>query len=655
MLTLLAGCSGTVGSGGHPSQVTIAPPPPGTAPNRIVGTVTYEGAPLPGVTVTLSLTDGSSHAVATDVGGRYEFRSVPAGTYTIRFDLEGLASVTKTGRIENGHISIADAVMSLSGVSEAITVTAVAPSVIESTSVQAWFPPKPGSNAPTRRKRAASPVSVPPSYVPYGVSSQIVFADEDYAKVDEPGFKLAAEEPVSTFSIDCDTASYGTVMRYVDGGLLPPRDAVRIEEMVNYFTYSYPDPDPSEPFSINTEIADCPWRSGHKLLLVGLQGERMKAEDLPPSNLVFLLDVSGSMDMPQKLPLVKDSLKLLVEQLRPQDRVAIVVYAGAAGLVLPSTGGEDKWAILRALDRLQAGGSTAGGAGLMLAYKIGEENFVEKGNNRIILATDGDFNVGISSHADLERIIEDKRRSGVFLSVLGFGFGNYKDARLELLADKGNGNYAFVNNLAEARRILVEQMGGTLFTIAKDVKVQVEFNPVHVGAYRLIGYENRALARKDFDDDRKDAGELGAGHSVTALYEIAPPGRELDVVSRDEMRYQVSAVSEQAWNSGEIGLVRLRYKRPDENESRLLERPVADSNASLYAASDDFRFAVAVVQLGMLLRDSEHKGSAKWKDVADLAAGASAADVSRYRRGFVDLARECARLAKAGRYAERNR
>jgi Ca-activated chloride channel homolog len=401
------------------------------------------------------------------------------------------------------------------------------------------------------------------------------------------------------------------VRRFLNSGQRPPRQAVRIEEMVNYFTYDYPQPS-ADPFSITTEVARCPWNGKHKLLLIGLQGRRMETRDLPPNNLVFLLDTSGSMQSADKLPLVKAGLRLLVEQLRPEDSVAIVTYAGSAGLVLPATKGSNKGEIMAALDELEAGGSTAGAEGIRLAYQVAKENFLDRGNNRVILATDGDFNVGVTSDGELEQLIEEKRRDGVFLTVLGFGTGNIKDSKMELLADKGNGNYAYIDSLAEARKTLVHEMGATLFTIAKDVKIQVEFNPAVVGAYRLIGYENRLLGAQDFNDDQKDAGELGAGHSVTALYEIVPPGEQVPGGSVDPLKYQSASAR---GTSGELATVKLRYKDPDGETSRLLTRVVGSD--ALPGMSDNLRLASAVAELGMLLRDSQHKGTASFDAVIE--------------------------------------
>jgi Ca-activated chloride channel family protein len=420
---------------------------------------------------------------------------------------------------------------------------------------------------------------------------------------------------------------------------------VRVEELINYFTYDYPDPAGAHPFSITTEISTAPWNPAHRLVHIGVQGRRMNARDLPPSNLVFLVDVSGSMNDPRKLPLVKQAFRLLVDQLRPQDKVSIVVYAGAAGLVLEPTSGADKATLREAIESLHPGGSTAGAQGIRLAYLIARGAFIPGGNNRVILATDGDFNVGVSSDGELVRLIERERRSGVFLTVLGFGTGNYQDAKMEQLADAGNGNFAYVDQLSEARKVLVREMGGTLFTIAKDVKVQVEFNPARVKAYRLIGYENRLLAAEDFADDAKDGGELGAGHSVTALYEIIPAESDEPVRSAGPLRYQSTQPRAQA-GGDELMTVALRYKDPDGSESRLVEQPVLDRGVALARTSDDFRFAAAVAEWGMLLRDSKFRANATWPAVAVLARGALADDRGGYRAEFVRLVAQSQRLAE---------
>lgn len=473
------------------------------------------------------------------------------------------------------------------------------------------------------------------------------FNTEGYNFIEENRFHAAKENALSTFSIDVDKASYSNVRRFLNYGSLPQKDAVRIEELINYFTYAYPQPSNKHPFSITTEVSVCPWNPKHQLVHIGLQGKRIDAKNLPPSNLTFLIDVSGSMNDENKLPLLKESMKLLVNELREEDRVSIVVYAGAAGLVLPPTHGDNKRKIIDALERLEAGGSTAGGAGIELAYKVAQENFIKNGNNRVILCTDGDFNVGASSNAELVRLIDQKRKTGIYLTVLGYGMGNYKDSKMEQLADKGNGNYAYIDNLQEAKKMLVSEFGGTLFTIAKDVKIQVEFNPAKVKSYRLIGYENRKLNQEDFNDDKKDAGEIGAGHSVTALYEIVPVGVESDAHAKiDDLKYQTGTLKETATNSDELMTVKFRYKKPDSETSTYLDVPVLQSQVvKLEKTSDDFRFAAAVAMFGMLLRDSEHKGEATYNDAFALAKKALGADEESYRKDFLEMIRKAKALA----------
>ena len=465
------------------------------------------------------------------------------------------------------------------------------------------------------------------------------FHTEEYDRIYENPFMTVKENPLSTLSIDVDTASYSNIRRFLSKRQFPPADAVRIEEMVNYFTYDYPRPDGDAPFSITIKGAACPWNQAHQLVGIGLQGKVYQAEELPPSNLVFLVDVSGSMDHPNKLPLLKASLKMLVRQLTKEERVAIVVYAGAAGTVLDSTPGSYKEKILSALDRLKAGGSTAGGAGIKLAYQIAKEHFIKGGNNRVILATDGDFNVGASSNAELVRMIEEKRQDGIFLTVLGFGMGNYKDSKMEQLADKGNGNYYYIDTDREAQKVLVQELGSTLFTIAKDVKIQVEFNPGQVKAYRLIGYENRILAKEDFNDDTKDAGELGAGHTVTALYEIVPAGAGETFRGVDDLVYQETKPVE----SADLMTVKLRYKKPDGQASQLIQQTIQVVDVT-DAPQGDFRFAAAVAEFGLLLRDSQYKGRASYQQVLQLGKEALGKDPYGYRQEFLDLVRQAEQL-----------
>jgi len=488
-------------------------------------------------------------------------------------------------------------------------------------------------------KKSEADMAYTPAVMYNAEYEQPQFNTEGYATIHENAFLKATKNPLSTFSIDVDVASYANLRRFLNNGQKPPIDAVRIEEMINYFNYEYPQPKGEDPFSINTEVASCPWNDDHKLVHIGLQGEKIPTDNLPASNLVFLIDVSGSMQSPNKLPLLKSAFKMLVNEMREEDKVAIVVYAGAAGLVLPSTPGTKKEKINNALDQLTAGGSTAGGAGLKLAYEVALENFKEHGNNRIIIATDGDFNVGASSNAEMERLIEKKREEGVFLTVVGFGMGNYKDDKMEILADKGNGNYAYIDNLQEAKKVFVNEFGGTLFTIAKDVKLQIEFNPTKVQAYRLIGYENRKLNDEDFNDDKKDAGELGSGHTVTALYEIIPVGIKSEFVkSVDPLKYQKSEVENKAYDSRELVTLKLRYKKPDGNKSKLISTTVLDSDKDWESTSDNFRWSAAVAEFGMLLRESEFSQDSDLASVIKLAKGAKSGDEEGYRSEFIRLA-----------------
>lgn len=459
---------------------------------------------------------------------------------------------------------------------------------------------------------------------------------EEYAKIVENGFKKVKDAPLSTFSIDVDAASYSNMRRFINEGQLPPSDAVRTEELVNYFSYNYAKPIGTDPVRITAEVGDCPWNPVYRLVRIGLKAREIPTENLPISNFVFLIDVSGSMYGPERLDLVKSSLKLLVNNLRDKDRVAIVVYSGDAGEKLPSTSGSDKQKIKEAIDELEAEGSTAGGAGIQLAYKIARKNFVTGGNNCIILCTDGDFNVGVSSDEGLEKLIEKERKTGIFLTVLGYGMGNYKDSKMQVLAEKGNGNHAYIDNLQEANRVLVNEFGATLHTVAKDVKLQVEFNPAQVQAYRLIGYESRLLNDEDFNNDAKDAGEIGAGHTVTAFYEVIPVGVKSDFAGKvDDLKYQNVEKSVPVSGSKELLTVKLRYKQPNGNHSKKIEAVLIDSKTNNISA--DFRFASAVAMFGQLLRDSDYKGSATYDKVISLAKTGLDNDLQGYRREFVRL------------------
>ena len=500
--------------------------------------------------------------------------------------------------------------------------------------------PAAANSAPMARGEAKLALPLPPSA--YRPPQQ--WNTEEYRSQRDNEFQPVNSAPLSTFSIDVDTASYSNIRRYINTGNLPPADAVRTEELLNYFSYDYPQPADAHPIAVTTELHDAPWNPARKLLLLGIQGKSVRTEQLPPSNLVFLIDVSGSMAAPNKLPLLKTAFKLLAQQLRAEDKVAIVVYAGAAGVVLEPTPGSDKAKIIAKIDSLVAAGSTAGSEGLKLAYKTARENFNPAGNNRVILATDGDFNVGPSSEGELTRMIEEYRKDGVFLSILGFGMGNIKDNKMESMADHGNGNYAYIDNAQEAKKVLVSQLAGTLFTIAKDVKIQVEFNPAQVKAYRLLGYENRVLESKDFKDDKKDAGDMGAGHSVTALYELIPAASAEAVPGVDPLKYQQT----QLVPSDEWLQVKVRYKQPRADSSTLLAVKVDGGNGAM-AASENFRFAAAVAEYGMLLRNSEFKGQSSYEQALSLARGARGDDHEGYRAEFIRLLELSQLLAPAAK------
>ncbi len=477
----------------------------------------------------------------------------------------------------------------------------------------------------------------------YGISETPPLSNEEYSHTEENRFVSVDKNPLSTFSLEADGAAYSNARRMLNNGTMPDPASVRVEEFINYFSYDYPAPRDSDPLSIGYEVGECPWNPQHKLVGVNVKAREIPSEKLPKTNFVFLIDVSGSMFGANKLPLVKSSLKLLVNNLRDDDTVAIVVYAGAAGEVLSATSGGDKQKIREALDALEAGGSTAGGAGLQLAYRIARRNFIEGGNNRVILCTDGDFNVGVSSTEGLEALVERERRRGVFLTVLGYGMGNYKDNKLQTLAEKGNGNHAYIDNLQEANKVLVGEFGSTMYTVAKDVKLQVEFNPAAVRSYRLVGYESRLLADEDFNDDTKDAGEIGAGHTVTAFYEIVPVGSKSRAGTVDPLKYQPAKKLLYNTSSPELMTVKLRYKEPDADRSKAMEVAVVERNTEL---SDDFRFASAVAMFGQLLKGSDFSGNATYDKVITQARTALGNDPNGYRREFVRLAEIARGLAE---------
>ncbi|MCP4310458.1 MAG: DUF3520 domain-containing protein [Bacteroidetes bacterium] len=608
------------------SAATMAP-----MQNRLInGVVSDEtGSPVPGVSI---VEKGTPNGTLTDMNGVYQIYVAPEATHLV-FSYIGFETQT----VKIGKTNRINVTMQLSQVAlEEIVVADMEHSPRTMSGVQVK-----GYASGTRIRGHAKRSNVSYSYAPE--PGYIQHNTEGYSAIHENGFKDVLHNPLSTFSIDVDKASYSNVRRFLNMGQLPPIDAVRIEEMINYFSYDYPEPHGKHPFSVYTEISECPWNPAHQLLHVGLKGKSIDKSELPASNLVFLIDVSGSMGTPNKLPLLKQAFRMLVNELRPGDRVAIVVYAGAAGLVLESTDGSEKQEIIAALDNLQSGGSTAGGAGLKLAYKVAQDNFIEDGNNRIILATDGDFNVGSSSNAEMERMIEQKREKGVFMTVLGFGMGNYKDDKMEIIADKGNGNYAYIDNIQEARKVFITEFGGTLFTIAKDVKFQMEFNPARVKGYRLVGYENRLLNDEDFNDDKKDAGEMGAGHTVTALYELIPAGSDESMKSIDPLKYQadrseVKRVDKVKADLGaELMTVKLRYKQPDGNTSTKVEIPVMGKVLKLDETSKSFRFSASIAEFGLILRNSDYKEDASLDHVIAMAKAAKGEDDEGYRSEFIKM------------------
>ena len=601
----------------------------------ISGTVKDDsGNLLPGVSIVVK---GTSNGTVTDINGTYQISVSVEAKYLV-FTYIGMEQ-TQIRIARSNRINV---IMRSSNVAlEEIVYTEAEPVKSYEMTTADMAVQRPGRPLYTRTGGHVKRAQVYASYAPE--PGYVQHNTEGYSAIHENGFKDVMYNPLSTFSIDVDKASYSNVRRFLNMGQLPPMDAVRIEEMINYFHYDYPEPKGKHPFSVYTEISQCPWNENHQLLHVGLKGKSIDKSELSASNLVFLLDVSGSMSAANKLPLLKQAFRMLVNELRPEDRVAIVVYAGAAGLVLESTPGSKREQIISALDQLQSGGSTAGGAGLKLAYKVAQENFIEDGNNRIILATDGDFNVGSSSNAEMERLIEQKREHGVFMTVLGFGMGNYKDDKMEIIADKGNGNYAYIDNIQEARKVFITEFGGTLFTIAKDVKFQIEFNPARVKGYRLVGYENRLLNDEDFNDDKKDAGEMGAGHTVTALYEVIPAGSDESLKSIDPLKYQSSREKTKATEkvradlSAELMTLKLRYKKPDGNTSTKVEIPVKGKVLDLEETSDNFRFSAAIAEFGLILRNSQYKEDASMEHVIAMAKNSRGEDEEGYRSEFLKL------------------
>ena len=602
----------------------------------VVKVADASGAVLPGVTVTLSGADRRSGV--TDERGVVAFAGLLPGTYYIRAELAGFQIVEHEATLATGARQDVSLRLAVGALEESVTVSGASPTVGRRVG---------GSLA------MAAPPPPSPAYAP-GYPTDHWRWDrsrdrhaENYDDHGENPFRTATADPLSTFSIDVDTASYANIRRFLNEGSLPPEAAVRIEEMINYFKFDYPQPKGEQPFSITTELADCPWNPKHRLALVGLKGREFAAKDTPARNLVFLIDVSGSMDSPDKLPLVRHGMRMLANGLNNKDRVAMVVYAGASGVVLESTPGDRHEKIGRAIDHLHAGGSTNGGAGIRLAYRLARDTFISGGVNRVILATDGDFNVGVTDQKELQRLIERERESGVFLSVLGVGTGNINDALMETLADKGNGNYAYLDSMHEAHRVLVKEAGSTLVTIAKDVKIQVEFNPKAVNAYRLIGYENRMLRDQDFNDDRKDAGEIGAGHSVTAIYEIVPAGVAIDRPRVDPLKYSPAppapARAAAAKYDDELMTVKLRYKAPDGDESRLTSAVIVNRTAPM---TTNLGFASAVAEAGMLLRGSGHVKGGSYAAAIARARKFRGEDADGYRAEFTRLMELAVSLAK---------
>ncbi|MDZ7625314.1 MAG: von Willebrand factor type A domain-containing protein [Ignavibacteriaceae bacterium] len=611
------------------------------------------GEPLIGANILILNTNWGA---ATDIDGFFKINFIPSGKYVLKVSYVGYAPET----IKDVNVKAFDSLFIEIKLKTDFTLAEIC--IVES---------KPLITKSTNTCKVTNSESIQTLHVRGGRGSEVLYCvdginiqaggytaefnqclqsapwnTEEYNTIVENEFLNAFSNPLSTFSIDVDAASYSNARRFIQAGQLPPKDAVRVEEFINYFDYDYPQPKDEHPFSVFTELGSCPWNKENYLLHVGIKGKELADEERTDCNLVFLLDVSGSMEPENKLPLVKKAFKFLVKNLRENDKISIVVYAGSAGLVLPTTSGNQKRKITFALDNLHAGGSTAGGAGIQLAYNIAKENFIEGGNNRIILATDGDFNVGVSSTSELVKMIEEKRNEEIYLTILGFGMGNYKDARLEELADKGNGNYFYIDNILEAKKVFDHDLMGTLFTIAKDVKIQIEFNPVKVAAYRLIGYENRLLKKEDFDDDKKDAGELGAGHTVTALYEIIPIKEKILFEEREDLKYQISKLTDTAKNSDELLTLKLRYKPPKEDESKLITSVVRDAVNSIETASENFNFSAAVAGFAMLLRDSEFKGQSDFKMIEELADKNLGEDRYDYRDEFISLVKRSKKLSE---------
>ena len=600
--------------------------------------VDQSGATIPGAAVSLRhQSSGETQQVVTDENGRFRIPKVTPGELRLEVVLPGFKTLRILASLKGGESLDVNGVLEIGGLAETVTVTSGSPTIQTLAAMVKGL----GFLGGRRAERQAEKRQ--PDH-PGWWERSAKFLTETYDLIVDNPFIRVDREPLATFSIDVDTASYANVRRFLNQGRVPPKDSVRIEELVNYFRYHYAEPEGKDPVAIRIDSASAPWSPEHRLVRIAIKAKEVDLLRRPPSNLVFLIDVSGSMQPENKLPLVKSALRLLADKLNEKDRISIVVYAGASGLVLPPTSGSDRRAILAALNGLQAGGSTNGATGIQLAYQTAEANFVTGGINRVVLATDGDFNVGITSQGDLIRLIQEKAKSGVFLSILGFGMGNYKDSTLEKLADKGNGNYAYIDTLNEARKVLVEQMSGTLMTVAKDVKLQIEFNPAEVGAYRLIGYENRVLNHQDFNDDSKDAGDIGAGLAVTALFDVIPRGLPIPAGKVDSLKYQKPSRPNSSVG-GELLTIKLRYKEPDGNQSRLLEVPFRDARKSFSETDQDFRFAAAVAAFGMILRDSPYKGISSIEDVLQIARTSLDGDEDEYKAEFIQLVEKARSLA----------
>ncbi len=610
-----------------------------TGTGSISGTITDAGLQTP--IANAGITINKYTEIFTDALGHFELKNLESGNYSVAIQAKGYASNSVKFELADGENKILDIALE-------IQIDKDVQSMDHGEDVEVIKLRKEAKSdmEGIYSNGYAAPTSSGTVYLMDEISEPEYggnFNTESYNTINENIFKDVIGNPLSTFSIDVDNASYSNIRRYINYGQTPPKDAVRIEEMINYFDYAYTQPKGKDPFSINYEMSECPWNTETKLIMVGLQGKEIDYSKAAPSNLVFLIDVSGSMGDANKLPLVKQSLIYLIDNLKETDRIALVVYAGAAGLVLPSTPVSQKQTIKDAINHLESGGSTAGGAGIELAYKTAVENLMKDGNNRVILCTDGDFNIGSSSDGEMTRLIEEKRKTGVYLTICGFGMGNYKDSKMETIANNGNGNYFYIDDEKESQKVFGTDMRGTLFTIAKDVKIQIEFNPAQVESYRLIGYENRLLNKEDFNNDLKDAGELGAGHRVTALYEVKlrkasyePKGMQ-DKQTEEELKYQTTQVNEKAYVTDEILTLKLRYKAPGSEVSELIEKPLANSMIPFSATSDNFRFASAVVEFGMLLRDSEFKGDASYDEVVKIANSARGMDKYGYRDEFITL------------------